>query len=259
MPLTAAHEKLLTAFAGDCAARHLPARQHLDPGVRRARRARTAAAVRRAVERDPRRRLLRRHLGHERHRRQALRRAVVRRHAPAVLSHRPARARRLRRAAARLGRMAARARGRSRRTRGAEQLRDLPAAQRVRAAAQSRRCRATIRCSATTARAAISTAPTFRRALDFYVEMFRRGLGAADEQPGRSRTSGTSSRTASSRSTSPGPWNIGEFRAACRRDRRTSGTRRHCPAPTAPAPRSAGGASLVMFRGSASTSRKSGS
>ena len=41
-PWTAAHEKLLTAFAGDVTARRLPARQHLGAGVRRARRARAA-------------------------------------------------------------------------------------------------------------------------------------------------------------------------------------------------------------------------
>ena len=42
LPWTAAHEKLLTAYAGDAAARPLPARQHLAARVQRARRARAA-------------------------------------------------------------------------------------------------------------------------------------------------------------------------------------------------------------------------
>ena len=42
IPWTAAHEKLLTAFVGDATPDLAPARQHLDPGVRRARRARAA-------------------------------------------------------------------------------------------------------------------------------------------------------------------------------------------------------------------------
>ena len=54
LPWSAAHEKLLTAFAGDVDARRLPARQHLDPGVRGARRARSrstrdVAAIARSI------------------------------------------------------------------------------------------------------------------------------------------------------------------------------------------------------------------
>ncbi len=145
---------------GRCAARPVPARQHLDSGVRRARRARAAAAVCRRVESRARRRLLPRHLGHERRRRRALWRALVRRHA----------------ARCSIARTCSRRRGsRRRRARG----RSGPARWR-----QSRRCAATtgtrsscrstnssrcsisrssraIRCCATTTRAAISRVPDF--------------------------------------------------------------------------------------------------
>ena len=57
-----------------------------------------------AIAGDRRARLLRRHLGHQRDRRRRVRRALVRRHAPAVLSHGPARTGRLRGAAATTGR-----------------------------------------------------------------------------------------------------------------------------------------------------------
>jgi hypothetical protein len=49
IPWTSAHEKLLTAFVGRSHAGHCPARQHLDPGVRRHRRARPARRQRREV------------------------------------------------------------------------------------------------------------------------------------------------------------------------------------------------------------------
>ena len=50
-------------------ARRLPARQHLDPRVRGARRARAAGRAHRRLARRSTRRLLPRHLGHQRHRR----------------------------------------------------------------------------------------------------------------------------------------------------------------------------------------------
>ena len=140
-------------------ARHLPARQHLDPRVRRARRAR---AARRAA--SPRRRsiaarrLLRRHLGHQRRRRHALRRAVVRRHARCCSIAATCSRGRLRAAAA--------VRGPEWRARSqAVQRRRGPHATRscCRSTSSSRcsrwRCSRTSRCCATTAATATSAAP----------------------------------------------------------------------------------------------------
>ncbi len=72
------------------------ARQHLDPGVRRARRAGAARSAAPRIDRRA-RRFLPRHLGHQRGRRRDLGRALVRRHPRALLPHRPGGAGRRRR------------------------------------------------------------------------------------------------------------------------------------------------------------------
>ena len=136
IPLTAAHEKLLTAFAGDALAGHLPARQYLDSRIRRARRTRTVAAVRRCIDGRAQRRLLSRHLGHQRRSMASLygvpwyvdTRLLFYRTdllAKAGFDHAPRDWDEWRRAMA-----AIKAQG------GSGQIRDLPAAQRVRAAAR---------------------------------------------------------------------------------------------------------------------------
>ena len=106
LPIISAHEKLLTAFAGDCAARRRCDRQHLDLRVRAARRAgATGCAPGRTHRRLQTRRLFPRRLGYRRDRHHRLRGALVRRDAAAVLPPRPARTGRHRQAAAHLGRM----------------------------------------------------------------------------------------------------------------------------------------------------------
>ena len=145
----------------------------------------------------------------------AARPAVVRRHAPALLPQRPA----------------ARGRLHARRRRagpsGATAMRAVRAAS---APAALRRvcCRSTspsrcsrwrcskARCSPTTTRAAPSRSAPFRRALDFYAGIFRRGPRPGDDRQRRSRTSGTSSRAACSRSTSAGPGTSASSGAGCR-------------------------------------------
>ena len=115
--------------------RHLPARQHLDPRVRGARRARAARRLRlQASSVDPRDYFA--GIWDTNVAGRAVRRAVVRRHAAALLPPRPARARRLRRPARDVGGVDARARRRQgpRRT---GPLRDPAAAQRGRAAARA--------------------------------------------------------------------------------------------------------------------------
>ena len=82
IPWSAAHEKLLTAYVGESLARRRAARQHVDPGARRARRARAARRADRRRDGVAARRLLR---GRPRRRRSSTARrygaAVVRRHA----------------------------------------------------------------------------------------------------------------------------------------------------------------------------------
>ena len=135
----------------------------------------------------------------------------------ALLSQRPAARRRPRAAAAELGRVAARD---ARSPAGA-----------AAAAATARCCRSTspircsrwrcskARCSPTTTRRGAFSQPPFRRALDFYAGVFRDGLAPAMSEHARSPTSGTSSRAACSRSTSPGPGTSASSGVACRAER----------------------------------------
>ena len=237
-------------------ARHLPARQHVDPGVRGARRARAAradrATPRRAIPRDDYfagiwdTNVIDGTL---------LRRAVVRRHAPAVLPPRPARA-----APASPSRRATwaewtRALAAVKAHAGAGQLRDPAAAQRIRAAARARpaagRAAAARRRHAT----ATSRAPGFRRALGFYVDMFRQRLAPPSTNTADlERLERVRPRHFAFYIT--GPWNIGEFQrrlpaepAGRLGDGAAAGARR------ARARRSRGGSSLVMFRALAAQGR----
>ena len=142
----------------------------------------------------------------------ALRRAVVRRHAPALLSHATcSRAAGIRRAAARLGRMARGDARPSRRARGAGQLRAsllplnefeplfaLGAAARRSAAARRRHARRLSKPGVPPRARLLRRASSARP-------------GAADDQHPDLERLGRIRAAATSRSTSPGPWNIGEF------------------------------------------------
>ena len=193
LPWTAAHEKLLTAFAGDATPDLCAARQHLDPGVRGARRAGAARRAGRGVAGRARGGLLRRASGTPTsidgtlygvpwyvdtrllfYRRDLLAAAGVRA-LPATW-------------AAWLDAMRAiKARGR------AGPLRDPAAAQRVRAAARASRCSRTSRCCATTGGAATSAAPGSAARWRSTSQLFARAARAGrDPDPDR-QSCGTSS------------------------------------------------------------------
>ena len=254
LPWTAAHEKLLTAFAGDATARRLPARQHLDPGVRGARRARAARRARSAASPVDARRLLRGHLGHQRRRRHALRRPVVRRHAPAVLPHATCSPQAGFAAPPRdLGGMARACCAAVKAARGPRPLRD-PAAARTNSSRCSHwRCSRPTRCCATAGarqfpqrrlpRALASTStcsasgwapPLDQHADRERVEEFGRGYFAFYIT---------------------GPWNIGEFKRRLPPSCRTSGRRRRCRARTARARRSPAARASSLFRASRAQGR----
>ncbi len=218
IPWTAAHEKLLTALRRRRDARRRAARQHLDPGVRGARRARAARRARRAladVDRagdyfpgiwdtnvvDGTR----------------LRRALVRRHARALLPHAtswraPATTRCPRTWAEWRDAMA-----RDQARRGPAALRDPPADQRVGAAAdrsalQTRRAAA----RATAARRGAFARPGVPRArFDFYLGALpRRPRAAGQRQRDREPLPGVRARLRS-RCTSPGRGTSASSAAAC--------------------------------------------
>ena len=240
LPWTAAHEKLLTAYAGDalpdlCQLGNtwLPEFSALD--------ALEPLDARVADAEHPARRLLRRHPRHQPH---ADARAATACSAcrgtstRALLFYRSdlLRAAGHAAAAAELGRVARRdARGRgSAAARG--QLRRAAAAQRARPAV---RARAPARPAARRRRrrAARSRSAPFRRALGFYAELFRERPRAGDDAARRSRTSGTSSRAACSRSTSPARGTSASSGAACRASARATGRPRRCRARTGRASR----------------------
>ena len=85
-------------------------------------------------------------------------------------------------------------------------LRAAAAAQRVRAAGGALRCSRASRCCATAAAAATSAARASAARWSFYLSMYERQPGAAGRRTARSPTSGTSSPAATSASTSRGPW-----------------------------------------------------
>lgn len=92
--------------------------------------------------------------------------------------------------------------------------------------------------------------PGFRRALAFYAEIFRRGLAppASDSQVGNlydEFARGYFSFYVT------GPWNLGEFRRRLAPARQDIWMTAPMPGPAGPGAGMAGGASLVLFRGSA--------
>ena len=216
LPWTAAHEKLLTAFAGEtlpdlCQLGNtwvpefaaLDALEPLD-GVHRALAGRrscddyfagiwTPTASTDALYGVP----------------------VVRRYAAAVLPARPAAAGRVRRAAATLGGMDATCWPRSRRMVGPDRYAVLLPLNEfepllVLALQQPTSC------CARTAAGATSAAPDFRRALAFYHEHVRARLGAAHDQHADLERLGRVRQRAISRSTSPGPGTSASSSGGCR-------------------------------------------
>ena len=180
-------------------------------------------------------------------RRTAARRAVVRRHAPALLPHAtccapPAIARPPQTWAEWHAAMLAAIRQRGG---GRTATAIAAAAQRVRAAVRAGaaagrpllrdggRPRQFLAAAASGARST-STSSIFRDGL-------RAAAGATPDRP----TSGTSSAAACSRSTSSGPWNIGEFRRRLPAERQDDWTTAPLPGPDGPGVSIAGGSSLV--------------
>ena len=196
-------------------ARRGAARQHLDPRVRRRSSAiepLDAARRRRRALRPP-RRLLPRHLGHQRHRRRGCTACPgtstrASSSTAATCSRAPATTRTPRHA----GRSGARRMAARQGAPGRRALRDPPADQRVGAAGGPRRCRPARRCSRTATRAARSATPAFRRGV-------RRSTS-------RSSASASRRRSATQQIANlyqefargyfamyiTGPWNLGEFR-----------------------------------------------
>jgi hypothetical protein len=197
------------------------------------------------------RRLLRGHPRHQRHARPAgwhaspARRAVVRRHAPALLSQRPAARSRSRAARPRAGRkwraaMQAIRRSGDGRTHGAL----LPLNEPHPLFALSLQQGPVL---ATATAAALFRAP-FRRALDFYASLFRDDLAPADGgDAGRQRMGRIR----------PRPVRLLRHRSLehrrvpaspPRRSARATGRRRPCRGPDGPGVSTAGGSSLVVFK-----------
>ena len=90
--------------------------------------------------------------------------------------------------------------------------------------------------------------PAFRAAFDFYLDLFRRGLAPRAGAGAGRRTSTRTSPTATSPSTSRGPWNLGEFARRLPAAWPTRGRRRRCRRRDGDCPgvSLAGGASLAI-------------
>ena len=215
-------------------ARHLPARQHLDPGVRRARTrsSRSTRASRSSPVVDA-ARLLRRHLGHQRRRRQ--RRTACRGTSTRACCSTAATCSRDAGFAAPPRDWAewTRDAGAIKRRSAPRSLRDPAAAQRVRAAARPRAA-AGEPLLRDDGRYGNFRSAGFRRALAFYVEMFQRRLAPPCQRTRRSRTCGTSSAAATSRSTSPGPGTSASSSGACRPTQQDDWTTAPLPGPDGP-------------------------
>jgi ABC-type glycerol-3-phosphate transport system permease component len=91
--------------------------------------------------------------------------------------------------------------------------------------------------------------PPFRRALDFYAGLFRDDLAPRMARR-KSPTCGTSSRAASSPSTSPVPGTSASSGVASRPSDKGTGRTAPLPGPDGPGLSTAGGSSLVIFKGS---------
>ena len=249
LPWTAAHEKLLTAFAGDalpdlCQLGNTWMPEFSALGALEPLDERMAAA---GIPRDDYfAGILDTNVMPAPTARAAARRALVRRHAPAVLSQRPAARRRLSRGRPQTwaewrAAMQDIRRARRRGSYGAllplnesEPLFALALQQG--AAAARRRPRGDF------------SQPPFRRALDFYARTVSRRPGAADGEHRRSPTCGTNSRAACSPSTSPARGTSASSGAACPPSGKATGRRRRCRARTGPGVSTAGGSSLVHLQ-----------
>ena len=236
MPWTAAHEKLLTAFAGDatpdvCQLGNTWIPEFAALGALEPLDARLAA-----LAGDRARRLLRRHLDtNVVERRRLLRRAVVRRHAPALLPHATcSRAPAIARAARRPGPSGCAAMRRVKAARRPARYAILLPLERVRAAARAgaaagRRCCATATATATSAQPRV---PARARLLRRHVP--RRPRAARDRQR-RSPTSGSEfGARHCSPSTSPGPGTSASSGAACRAELQGDWTTAPLPGPDGP-------------------------
>ena len=252
LPWTAAHEKLLTAYAGDalpdlCQLGNtwLPEFSALD--------ALEPLDERMAAAGHSARRLLRRHPRHQPHadrrrREPASRPAVVRRHASALLSHRPAARRRPCRAAADVVRLA---RGDARHpcvTAGRSYGALLPLNEPDPLFALSLQQGPVLRDDDT--RGAFSQ-PPFRRALDFYAGDLSRRPGAARWRARRSSNVWDEFAPRPVRVLRHRPLEHRRVPAspAGRRGKAT-GRPRRCPGPDGPGVSTAGGSSLVIFKSS---------
>ncbi len=237
-------------FRRQCAAGHLPARQHLDSGIRRARRAGAAGRAHRRLEGDRRRRLFPGHLGYQRRRRPRLRRALVRRYALALLPPRPVARRRLRHAAAQTGTSGARAMAAIKAQGRAEQIRRSCCRSTSSNPCWRSRCSRPSRCCATAAASAISAAPASGARW--------RSTRKCSTCSGRRAVSNNQisnvwdefGRGLLLRSTSPAPGTSPNSRSAFRRSGRTSWMTMPLPGPNGPGASIAGGSSLVLFRAS---------
>ena len=98
----------------------------------------------------------------------------------------------------------------------------------------------------------------FRRTLAFYASMFRARLGAAHDQHADLERLGRVRRAASSRSTSPGRGTSPSSGSACRPQLQDAWMTAPMPGPDGPGVSSAGGASLVIFSDVADARRRPG-
>ena len=91
--------------------------------------------------------------------------------------------------------------------------------------------------------------PPFRRALGFYADIFREGLAPAMSSAQISNVWDEFGRGLFAYYVS-GPWNIGEFRRRLPKERQGDWATAPLPGPEGPGVSTAGGSSLVMFKGS---------
>ena len=257
LPWTAAHEKLLTAFAGDATARPRPAGQHLAAGVRGARRARAAGRAHRCRAAtlpaadyfggiwdtnvidgrvygvpwyvDTRLLFYRRDLL-----------------AAAGFAAVPTRwdelaAQRCRRSSAHVGR---------------DRFAMLPAAQRVRAAGRARAAAAGEPLLRDGGRYGNFRGAGFRRALALLPARCSSSSSRRRRPTARSPTSGTSSARGHFAFYISGPWHIGEFRRRLPPALQNAWTTAPLPGPDGPGVSIAGGSSLAMFARSRTRTRR---
>ena len=262
IPWSAAHEKLLTAHVGRATPDLAQLGNTWVPEF---------AALRALAPLDARvaastvvqpRRPLPRHLGHERDRRHAVRRAVVRRHARHLLPPRPAGRRRLRHHADDVGRLARRAgRGGEAAAARATTAILLPLNEWTQPVILGLQAGSPLLGDARNA-SAPSPPPAFARAFDFYLGLFRDGLA-----PPVANNEVANLYQEFARGTSPctsaGPWNLGEFRRRLPAELQDAWATAPLPGPIGsaglPGVSLAGGASLVVFSGFAAPGGAPGS